>query len=265
MKTLLFLFAFILIHPTTLSQITRTYLVVSDNGSGSDTLWFGYAPGATCGVDSFIPCESELPPPPPSGVFDARWLLCHPGQGAKCDIRGYVDPSDIDTHKVKVQPSDAGYPVRFHWNHDSIRAICDSAWLQDEFGGVIFRIRMHIVDSSTLVSPAFSSALLIRFGQRPPVSVEAWEQPPFAFQLHQNYPNPFNPTTTISFLTHHSSIITLKVFNLLGREVATLVDKHLLAGEHSVTFNGEGLASGVYIYTLRADGSSQSRKMIVLR
>ncbi len=266
MKTLLSLIFTILVHSIALPQITQTYLSVSDAGAGADTLHFGYAPGATCGIDFFIACEwIEPPPPPPSGVFDVRWVSCPPGQGSKCDIRGYVGPADIDTHKVKFQPSDADYPVTFHWNPDSIRAMCDSAWLQDEFGGVIFRTRMHIDGAHTFLNPAFSSALLIRFGQRPPVSVEPPEQPPFAFRLQQNYPNPFNPATTITFITHHSSIITLKVFDFLGREVATLVDQHLLAGNHSVTFNGEGLSSGMYLYVLRANGSHQSRRMVVLR
>jgi hypothetical protein len=95
---------------------------------------------------------------------------------------------------------------------------------------------------------------------------------PDIFELYQNYPNPFNPTTTIKFqiaevsgqkseVTH----VTLKVFDLLGREVATLVDEEMKAGSYERTFNGEHLASGVYLYQLKAGAFVQTRKLLLLR
>jgi probable HAF family extracellular repeat protein len=82
------------------------------------------------------------------------------------------------------------------------------------------------------------------------------------YQLNQNYPNPFNPTTTISFSLPKREHVTLKVFDVLGREVATLVNEELNPGEHSVVFNAQNLTSGVYFYRLRAGSFVEQRKMV---
>lgn len=88
---------------------------------------------------------------------------------------------------------------------------------------------------------------------------------PRAFSLLQNYPNPFNPTTTIKFQIPSTSHVTLKVYDVLGREVATLADEVQEAGYKSVTFDASGLSSGVYVYRLQAGGFASVRRMIVLR
>ena len=82
------------------------------------------------------------------------------------------------------------------------------------------------------------------------------------FELKQNFPNPFNPTTTISFRMPEHAHAQLVVYDLLGREVATLVDESLQAGTHNVQFDARNLASGVYIYRLTAGNYSETRKMI---
>jgi flagellar hook assembly protein FlgD len=76
-------------------------------------------------------------------------------------------------------------------------------------------------------------------------------QQPNRFALLQNYPNPFNPSTVISWQLAANSHVTLKVYDILGREVASLVDKNLSAGLHSINWNASKLTSGVYIYQLR--------------
>lgn len=88
---------------------------------------------------------------------------------------------------------------------------------------------------------------------------------PAEFSLLQNYPNPFNPTTTIAFSLPQSSFITLKVYNLLGSQVATLLEAYKPAGQHTVSFDASALASGLYYYTLTAGDFKQSRKMLLLR
>lgn len=82
---------------------------------------------------------------------------------------------------------------------------------------------------------------------------------PSGFQLYQNYPNPFNPSTVISFQLSVNSHVTLKVFDVNGREVATLFNSELTPGEHSVVFDAKGLASGVYFYRLSARQIPTSR------
>ena len=83
------------------------------------------------------------------------------------------------------------------------------------------------------------------------------------FELHQNYPNPFNPTTTIKYSLSSASHVRLKVYNLLGQEVAVLVDEMKFQGEYQVEFNATGLASGVYV--LKADNSVLAKKMLLLK
>ncbi len=88
---------------------------------------------------------------------------------------------------------------------------------------------------------------------------------PRAFALSQNFPNPFNPSTTIEFALPKSSFVTLKIFDLLGNEVATLVAEKLPAGKHQRVWEAKGLASGVYLYRLEAGEFVQTRKLILLR
>lgn len=88
---------------------------------------------------------------------------------------------------------------------------------------------------------------------------------PNAFVLEQNYPNPFNPGTTIRFGIPSDSWVTLEVFNVIGEKVATLVNKELLSGYHSVDFNAMEFSGGVYIYRLTAGGLSSSKKFVLLK
>jgi hypothetical protein len=88
---------------------------------------------------------------------------------------------------------------------------------------------------------------------------------PQAFVLDQNYPNPFNPQTQIRFTLPERAAVSLKVYDLLGREAATLLDGETAAGAYTVPFDASGLAAGVYIYRLTADGRSAARQMILLR
>ena len=93
----------------------------------------------------------------------------------------------------------------------------------------------------------------------------ALEQFPTAYELHQNFPNPFNPVTTIRFELPRDSEVRLAVYDLLGREVAVLVDEGKNAGSHSVSFDAGRLPTGVYFYRFSANGFSDVKKLIVLK
>ena len=88
---------------------------------------------------------------------------------------------------------------------------------------------------------------------------------PAAFVLSQNYPNPFNPTTTISFSVPSKSSVSLKVFDILGREVSTIVSGELEAGSYTRQWNASAFASGVYFYRLQAGAFSETKKMFLLK
>jgi hypothetical protein len=118
-----------------------------------------------------------------------------------------------------------------------------------------------------------NSAVTLTLGQRPvfvePLTTTSVEHEgenfPKEILLYQNYPNPFNPTTTIRFSLPQREQVTLKVFDVLGREVATLIDSKLNSGEHSELFEGTNLSSGVYIYKLRAGTFIQTKKMLITK
>ena len=96
-------------------------------------------------------------------------------------------------------------------------------------------------------------------------SEAAWEGLPIEFSLKQNYPNPFNPTTTIDFYLPESDNVSLKVFNVLGKEIQQVASGRLSAGYHSVEFNAESLPSGVYFYQLESGKYSEMKKMVLLK
>ncbi|MEO8211405.1 MAG: T9SS type A sorting domain-containing protein [bacterium] len=83
---------------------------------------------------------------------------------------------------------------------------------------------------------------------------------PTEYHLSQNYPNPFNPTTKISFDIPSDNIVSLKIYDILGREVKTLVNEFRVAGTYKEIFNGASLASGIYFYRLETSGFSMTKK-----
>ena len=136
----------------------------------------------------------------------------------------------------------------------------------------------------TLNMPAYGSSVVILDDSvhsvyLPPLTVVEQDETPLPaeFVLEQNYPNPFNPSTTITFSlpsqssTHakgrvgEGSTVSLKVFDLLGREVATLVNEEKPAGSYRTTFNASQLPSGVYFYRLEAGSFTQTRKLLLLK
>ena len=85
------------------------------------------------------------------------------------------------------------------------------------------------------------------------------------YKLNQNYPNPFNPSTVISYQLPTDGLVTIKVYNLLGSEVTTLINKTQNAGTHNVTFNATNLSSGIYFYEIKSGSFSDVKKLMLLR
>ncbi|NUO80718.1 T9SS type A sorting domain-containing protein [candidate division KSB1 bacterium] len=99
---------------------------------------------------------------------------------------------------------------------------------------------------------------------------EGTDDTPKKFSLKQNYPNPFNPRTEIAFDLPQEEKVTLKIYDLYGREVVTLLDQVLEKGRHKISWNGsndgkEALASGMYVYRIRAGDFIASKKLLLLR
>jgi hypothetical protein len=116
---------------------------------------------------------------------------------------------------------------------------------------------------TTIIDNAKLSAFVVR--KAIPSGPQDAFQRPLVFSLSQNYPNPFNPTTVIGYTLPRNEEVVLKVYDILGREVARLVNEHETAGTHSVKFDGSNLASGVYFYRIQAGNLNSIRKMLLTK
>lgn len=103
------------------------------------------------------------------------------------------------------------------------------------------------------------------YGCSGPVSVEDNDLPPVNYSLSQNYPNPFNPTTTIKYSILGSSLVKIKLYNMLGQEISELVNQEQQSGDYEITLDAANLPSGVYFYTIEAGNFVQTRKMVLLK
>ena len=95
--------------------------------------------------------------------------------------------------------------------------------------------------------------------------VKKVSETPFTYNLYQNYPNPFNPTTTIKFSIQKPGTVTLKIYNILGQEVSTLINREMNTGSYSISFDASRLSSGVYFYSIKSGSFVQTKKMMLLK
>lgn len=217
---------------------------VSDRDGGRQTLFFGNAVKRDFNADQF-----DLPPPGP-GSFDARFT-----SGRMAEILSTPSESFI------IQLQSQAYPLTLKWNlaQSSVRSFS----LRDASNGATLATSDgSSAGALTIVDPATTRIRL---------HIMSDVEQPRAFALAQNYPNPFNPTTTIAFDLPLQSLVTIKVFNLLGQEVASLADhRQYSAGTYSVTLDASNLSSGVYFYQLVGRGIDshdfrQVKKMLLMK
>jgi hypothetical protein len=187
-------------------------------------------------VDETMLAQYELPPPPPAGCFDIRFengtRLAPPGE------------------TLILLSSAVQFPVTLRW-------IGSDAAIT--------------ADGRTTALPANSSIVLNAPASRLSLRTESGNgiASPKKFKLLQNYPNPFNPITQLKYELPAGTHVTLKVYDVLGRELAILVNSFQEAGYKTISFDASsaagGLPSGVYFYTLQADKFTQTKKMLLLR
>jgi hypothetical protein len=125
-------------------------------------------------------------------------------------------------------------------------------------------IRTTYDGKSALDLPARSITTLL-FSGALITGVDNKSMMPAAFSLSQNYPNPFNPSTTIDYSLAKESYVQLRVFDVLGREIGTIIHGKESVGKHTANFDATDLNSGIYFYRITADGFVGSRKMILIK
>lgn len=221
-------------------------LVVTDDEGYRQALYFGSNPekmvdGKSC----------EMPPPPPEGIFDVRFAsqrlleIFEKGEGE----------SRIDLSFVR-------YPITISLESPEGGELLDVA-IADAFGGALFA-NASLAQGSTITfsDPRIKSLVLKVSGSSSKI--------PSEFALRQNHPNPFNPASTIEFDLPRDANVTMKVYDPIGREVATIANHmQYVAGRHSVHFDASSLVSGVYFYRIIAQGARELftdvRKMLLMK
>lgn len=230
-------------------------LTITDREGATQTLYFGPEGRLSLPVEF-----CEMPPPPPAGVLDARFIE---------NERGFMvrvhDAVLSGTAEFPIAINATSYPLTVSWTTFGTDAGAKYL-LTDGAGGAAFGTRELTGDGSLVVSRPVGRLVLKATGG---------EELPKEFALMQNYPNPFNPSTTIKFALPVAGRVTLDVFNIVGQRVRTLVDGEYEAGYHALPWDGRSdagqqLASGVYFYRLHVEGDAAARyqsirKMLLLK
>ncbi|MEJ2053396.1 MAG: endo-1,4-beta-xylanase, partial [Calditrichaceae bacterium] len=174
-----------------------------------------------------------------------------PIQVTELDIDG---PSDA----IQLQDYQRIFPALYE--HPGVMGITLWGWRPG-----LWRETAYLVDNDGSERPAMVWLKAYLDTVNVTVSIDESGQLPYAFNLSNNYPNPFNPTTTIDFTLPRNSKAKLIVYNVLGQEVAVVLNKNMSAGKHQVTFNGVKLSSGIYFYRLVAGEHVSVKKMMLLK
>lgn len=216
----------------------------------------GFAENASNSVDHKLG-ESELPPAPPVGISDAR-LVNLDGLFVNSDVRAN---NEAPVHNFNLLVSNNDHPVIFKFSSSAFSSLT----LAYNTTEIIVNVDEEVILPSNITDGKIS--LLVN--NEGTTSV-AGDYIPEDYMLYSNYPNPFNPSTTVKFELPESSIVELVVFDILGNEVATLVDENMSAGVFTKTFNASTLSSGVYLLKINAQGESgktyqKISKMILMK
>lgn len=166
-------------------------------------------------------------------------------------VRGFYNSADGGTGTVSVGDTEVG-TVDFTADEEG------ADFLTDEFEGTAGTHTVTVDGSGARMD-------YMQLIQKQVVSSNERALLPEGFELSQNYPNPFNPTTRINYTIPQAMNVQLTVYNILGQKVATLVDTRQFAGAHTVTFDAQNLASGVYFYRLKAGEVLHQRKMTLIK
>jgi len=173
----------------------------------------------------------------------------------------YVTELDIDGPTDTEQLNQYKRIFTTFWTHPAVKGVTLWGWRPGLWRNTQ---KAYIINSDNTERPA-----LTWLREYVPATALAINRTiagsPLTYKLYGNYPNPFNPTTTINYQLPTAGYLTIKVFDLLGREVVTLTKGVQPAGNHSVRFDGSGLAGGVYLYQFKAGNFTETRKCLLLK
>jgi len=223
--------------------------------------WWGYWGGISQWV-----MQDEVTPDIVEGdwYYVSAWVYNPADDPLTGNIEVYTEMKYQDSGGGNISTANTDFKVvpessEDTWHHIFVMSEApagDIAWIETN---------IYVGQYDVATGHVFADDFIVaRLGDPVPTGIA--DQPveiPHEMQLSQNYPNPFNPSTQIAFSLTHREHVTLKVFDLLGREVATLVDGVQAEGVHDVTFNANHLASGLYFYRLTSESGSLTHKMLL--
>ncbi len=272
--TILWLYT-INVFSQTSAQISIPFEVY-DNAGGQKTLYFGLDQTATDEID-FLLGESDLPPFPPIGAFDARFILPKNNfNGSLSSWKDYRFAADFPysgtvEHRFKYQNAGGATLMYFSWDlPPEVTGL-----IQDLVNGALVNVPISGTGVYELANfAALNQMKLMIYYNNIITEIKDEGFKHTTFKLEQNYPNPFNPSTKIKFTipfvgTSLMKFVQLKVYDVLGNEVVTLINGELTSGEYEVEFNTSSInhyqTSGVYFYQLKADNYFETKKMLFLK
>ncbi|HYQ85761.1 MAG TPA: carboxypeptidase regulatory-like domain-containing protein, partial [Bacteroidota bacterium] len=213
-------------------------ITIRDAAGFSQVLYFGRA-ASSPGGGGF-----EMPPVAPPEAFDVRFASQRFAEIQQSDIR------KTEQYPILIQSSKM--PLTLKWSIRTGEAVYR---LTDGSGKSLIGKPLSGTGSATIDGSSLEKVIL---EARPALL-------PKAFALHQNFPNPFNPSAIIQYELPQDALVTLKVYNILGQETASLINEFEYAGYKSATFNAINLPSGVYFYRLQAGRFVDVKKMVLIR
>ncbi|TAK57980.1 MAG: T9SS type A sorting domain-containing protein [Bacteroidetes bacterium] len=220
-----------------------TCITISDKTGKSQRLYLGMS------QPEYTALNIEAPPKPPGGAFDARFA-------SNSFVTLLPERSERDI-ELPISIASAAFPLTITLTHDNNIGYVLMLDSEKESSPLDEGTSLQITRPSRVLAGSEEAQIILTAKQE----IES----PNAFRLEQNYPNPFNPVTVIGYTLSVSSHVTLKVYDVLGREVVTLVDGFQASGFKSQTFDASVLPSGIYFYQLSAGKFVETRKMLLLR
>ena len=206
-------------------------ITITDNFRQSQSLYINTS-------DNLNLSRFVMPPQPPAGAFDIRFAS-----------ERFLETVSPETEKhFPIILSNAAYPLTVTWHEE--KNLLRASLLSGEHQYTLENGKSILIPSS---------------GEQFTLSVSSERTLPTTFALYQNYPNPFNPTTEFSFDLPVTSNVILKLYDVLGREIATLLNEKRQAGTYRIQWDAGSTPSGIYFYTLRADSYRDTKKMLLLK
>lgn len=226
-------------------------------GTGTTTTPIVHRTGMSGFSEFGVGGASDNPLPVELSSFSA--VVSESGVNLKWRTETEVSNYGFEVQKSEVRSQESEWnTIGFVHGHGNSNSPKDYFFIDQSVAGGKYSYRLKQIDTDGKFE--YSKVIEVDLGS------------PANFELSQNYPNPFNPATTIKFSIPASpnpseggALVNLSVYNLLGEEVAVLVNKFLETGVHTINFNAESLPSGIYIYKIEANGYVQSRKMTLIK